>query len=345
MSNFNWISWENNTFKRLVVGLAILATVTAVLSMRLLTVFTFDAFVMILVWIAVYEIMRTKKTKEKGVHDYYIYPYLVLAYLVFLMGILLDTPFPFWLHLVMQFILVLVLAIYVYFMSYTDKDLQKRAKINKTNFNKDVWNVVVEYLKIIVYPALLIFTLIPLNHMARWAYVDITARNADGVYEVVTANVNVATLGLFALLLVFVITMMSDTFAYITGKLLKGPKLCPKISPNKTVSGFCGALFGGVVGAMVVVWTTTGDVALRQFLTNQIGYLSAVMWFAALVGLLGAAITHAGDIYASWLKRKNNVKDFGKWLPGHGGVMDRLDGLIMNAMFIFIVMMFVVFVV
>ena len=54
--------------------------------------------------------------------------------------------------------------------------------------------------------------------------------------------------------------------------------------------------------------------------------------------------TQAGDMYASWMKRRAGVKDFGKWLPGHGGLMDRLDGIIFNSAFVFVFMMFLVFV-
>ena len=117
----------------------------------------------------------------------------------------------------------------------------------------------------------------------------------------------------FALtLLVFITVWGADSGAYAAGKTLGGPKLIPKVSPNKTWSGAIGGLVtGGVLGGIVGIVAGLG------------GFLP---WFG--VGLLLALASIVGDIAESQLKRSYGVKDSGSAFPGHGGVLDRLDGFL-----------------
>lgn len=110
----------------------------------------------------------------------------------------------------------------------------------------------------------------------------------------------------------FFITWAADSAAFATGSVLKGPKLWPRLSPNKTWSGF----FGGLLGAMA---TAVAFVLLFQ--------VQLTWWGAALVGLFGGLATMAGDLWESLLKRRFGVKDSGDLIPGHGGLLDRVDGL------------------
>ncbi len=110
----------------------------------------------------------------------------------------------------------------------------------------------------------------------------------------------------------FAIAWASDIMAYLVGSLVGGPKLWPRFSPNKTWSGFIGGLAAG----------TVAGAALGTFLDMGIG----AGWGAAL-GLAAALATMAGDLWESALKRRYGVKDAGKLIPGHGGLLDRVDGL------------------
>ncbi|MBW8303551.1 MAG: phosphatidate cytidylyltransferase [Brevundimonas sp.] len=110
----------------------------------------------------------------------------------------------------------------------------------------------------------------------------------------------------------FVITWAADMMAFLVGSLIGGPKLWPRFSPNKTWSGFIGGLAAGTgAGALLAIWLDLG-----------IG----PAW-GALLGLAGALATMAGDLWESALKRRYGVKDAGKLIPGHGGLLDRVDGL------------------
>ena len=108
----------------------------------------------------------------------------------------------------------------------------------------------------------------------------------------------------------FVVTWATDILAYFTGRALGGPKLAPRISPNKTWSG----LIGGIVGAALF-----GALMAWRF---EMGPL--FLWAGGPM----AAVAQAGDLYESGVKRRAGVKDSGALLPGHGGVLDRLDGLL-----------------
>lgn len=102
----------------------------------------------------------------------------------------------------------------------------------------------------------------------------------------------------------------TDTFAYIGGKHFQGKKLCPKISPGKTISGFiCGILASGIFSTL-----TRGNWDL----------MSTIIIF--LQGVFLGMISQAGDLLESYVKRKANLKNSGNLIPGHGGILDRVDG-------------------
>ena len=144
--------------------------------------------------------------------------------------------------------------------------------------------------------------------------------------------INHSSYGLLGIFLALLIPIMTDTMAYFVGITFKGKKLCPNISPKKTISGAIGGVLGGIIGAMLVfvlfdvtgVFVNFNNVGLLK-LTNSLG-ASAGIYVA--VGLIGGVLSELGDLGASWIKRKAGIKDFGKIFPGHGGIMDRLDSII-----------------
>ena len=152
-----------------------------------------------------------------------------------------------------------------------------------------------------------------------------------GLLTAMTAlNVSGET-GFIALLLVFVIASFSDTGAYFIGSLVKGRKLCPEISPKKTVSGFIGGLIGGSIGAVLV--RIVFDGAKGMFFEGDLEWLIYLF-----VGLFGAAVSAFGDLVEGGMKRKLGLKDMGDVLPGHGGILDRIDSTMFTSVFIYFVL-------
>lgn len=122
---------------------------------------------------------------------------------------------------------------------------------------------------------------------------------------------------------IFIVTLViaSDSCAYIAGKTFGGPKLIPSVSPGKTWSGAVGGLIGaGCVGG-AIIWFLCGGV-----MTAFIG--------GALFSMITGIVAQIGDLLESKLKRELGVKDSGKIIPGHGGVLDRFDALLLVSIFV-----------
>jgi len=146
-----------------------------------------------------------------------------------------------------------------------------------------------------------------------------------------------------AILLLFLVSTLSDTFAYLVGSTFKGPKLVPQISPKKTVSGFFGGILGGLIaGALVMLFSEYSFLVTPALspLPDSRGF--NIMHFLVLGGV-GSLCVQLGDLIASYIKRKFEIKDFSSLLPGHGGVIDRIDGMMINGVFIYVYFMILSF--
>jgi len=127
--------------------------------------------------------------------------------------------------------------------------------------------------------------------------------------------------GLLAVLFLYAVVWATDISAYFVGRRIGGPKLAPKISPGKTRSGAIGGACGGLLaGLSLAAAAGSPNVPLL-----------------AVVALLLSLLAQAGDLFESWLKRRHGLKDSGRLIPGHGGVMDRVDGLVAAAIALYVI--------
>lgn len=141
--------------------------------------------------------------------------------------------------------------------------------------------------------------------------------------------------GTFAISFAIFLPVFSDTFAYLVGSTLGKRKLCPSISPKKTVAGAIGGLLGSVLCAV------TFFLLFDLYAVIPIGYVSfsdsvavrAVVF--VVLGIVGGVLAEIGDLAASRIKRTMNIKDFGNIFPGHGGVLDRLDSIMFTLVMLF----------
>ena len=132
--------------------------------------------------------------------------------------------------------------------------------------------------------------------------------------------------------------IFTDTGAYFVGRAIGGPKIAPRISPSKTWAGlFGGMLFAGLfmVGIVVATYYIRDVRTVGEFL--ELALPETVMMFG--FGAFLAVAAQAGDFFESWLKRKAGVKDSSNLIPGHGGVFDRVDGLLPVALIVGVIVM------
>ena len=187
------------------------------------------------------------------------------------------------------------------------RKLDKEMTLGKFSINK-AFNTTVAF----VYPSFLIMLMVFINHFDALSTSYIGTSKFGGY------------LSLTALIFLFLIPIFTDTFAYITGGLIGGKKLCPKVSPKKTISGAVG-------GVLWCVFLCTAC----YFILNAIEPIGAAfaeagfaVWKLILISLFGSVVCQCGDLFESFLKRHAGIKDSGRLLPGHGGMLDRFDSYI-----------------
>jgi len=145
---------------------------------------------------------------------------------------------------------------------------------------------------------------------SRWAWLGIPYIALPGLALILIRQS--PEYGLFAVLWLFAVVWSADTLAYVFGRLIGGPKLAPTISPNKTWAGLIGAVTGGIIASAVIGWYAE----------------LPTVWPLLVAGGILAVLEQLGDLFESAVKRRFGVKDSGRIIPGHGGVLDRVDGLI-----------------
>ena len=179
------------------------------------------------------------------------------------------------------------------------------------------------------YDFFLVYALIVLGVLSVIEFLDITKKiTANKLYLLVSSLSFVSYIFTFCFLFIFffkfaqlkilliillLVCIASDIGGYIFGKIFKGPKLS-KISPNKTVAGAIGSL---LLSSLVIV-------LLFYFINEKLNYLTII------VAMITSIFCQLGDLFFSFLKRKANLKNTGNFLPGHGGVLDRLDSILLG---------------
>lgn len=136
-------------------------------------------------------------------------------------------------------------------------------------------------------------------------------------------------IGFWLVWFLFTVAFGSDTGAYFIGSRFGKRKLVPALSPNKTVEGAAGGILGSVLLTLA-----GGILVVKVF-----GYATPDAYlFFVLMGFFGSIVSQIGDLVASGMKRQSGIKDFGKIMPGHGGVVDRIDSLLVVAPFVYFIM-------
>jgi phosphatidate cytidylyltransferase len=137
--------------------------------------------------------------------------------------------------------------------------------------------------------------------------------------------------GAWFIWLIFIVAFGSDTTAYFIGSKFGKHKLAKELSPKKSIEGSIGGIVGAIVYSLVF-----GIILLKIDRLTDYSQLIPLLF----IGGIGSMLSQIGDLVASAIKRQNNIKDFGSIMPGHGGILDRLDSIIFTAPFVYYIMKF-----
>lgn len=311
--------------KRVITGTAI---VLALALMFVLKVFVhpyfFDAFIYAITCFAGFETSRL--LSKIGLYNHQslaiIFPGVLLISNI--LGIYFSLNIGYIILIDLGLVLLFSLGVFLWNIIYRGVNKEIKARELKISKQKFAFKKALGNLISFIYPSLFMMSIMFLNHIDELALSGVSNFNGN--------------LSIVALLFMFLIPMFTDTFAMFSGMLFGGKKLCPKISPNKTISGAVGGtLWCVLLSSCVYLILDATDLFNATFLNGGMK-----IWIMLIIVLIGSVIAQCGDIFESFLKRKANVKDSGKLLPGHGGVLDRIDSYIFLAPFLVLAFVLVV---
>lgn len=303
--------------KRVFTGVVIALLVVIAFLIREVNLYLFDICIGI---ITVFASLEVAKLLQGAKRKNLLIPSLIfpsLAYILMLLGINWEWGIDKLLFAECILLIVFFVALLIIECCFWNKNTVEK-KLDKFEGSTLAYNfkICMDTLFGLVYPTLFLLCFVLLNHIDGFS----------GLSKVATFD---EKLGLVVLLFAIMTSVISDICALYVGTLFKGRKLAPSISPNKTISGSIGGFIGAILFSVVLYLIVCADSSIANGF-NSIGF---TVWIAIIYGVLASLFTQIGDLFESKLKRLANVKDSGNVLPGHGGFMDRLDGVCVNATF------------
>lgn len=186
-------------------------------------------------------------------------------------------------------------------------------------WNKETW------IEVYLLAVLLIFFVTYVLAYPKYIFSQVAMIFAGLVYVTITLSclyqIRCMEGGIYLVWISFIAAWGSDTCAYCVGKLIGKHKIPSPLSPNKTIEGCSGGVIGAALLAFLYAWLFKEKVI-------AMGYLP---WQFLVMGAVGGILSQIGDLTASAIKRNYDIKDYGKLIPGHGGVMDRFDSILFTA--------------
>ena len=304
------------------IGIVLALVILFVLKIYVSDYF-FDAFFGILACIACYEM--SKLLAKTGLYNYQglamFFPSFLLA--GNLIGVYYSsaTNNIFW---ILYTVLIDVALMIVAFLGALIYGLLRKKQsvlhemtvrnVNNMSVTKFALKKALHTLVCFVYPAFVFLLFVFVNHF-----------NDIPLGKLVDIKTNVSV---FVLATAFLIPIFTDTFAMLTGSVIGGKKLCPKISPGKTISGSIGGILWSVLFGACVYLIFGCVESFKPFMEIF------PIWAYLLIVLFGSVVSQCGDLFESIIKRRAGVSDSGKFLPRHGGLLDRIDSHIFVAPYI-----------
>lgn len=309
--------------QRAITALILTLSVALIFVLRqFVSLFIFDACLCVVIIISANEVARVFNRSGRINNGLIITIYPVLSFIAFFICYNYNIKIEYTLLIMLGLIVLLTIVdiILTFCFKKSLKENYESEKSTKT-FASYCKNKVILTSFLMFYPSFILSSLYFFNHINDFSYLGVTK----------FGNIDFS---LFLLLLPLVLTIATDTFAYLVGSTLKGPKLCPLISPKKTISGAIGGILGGVI---------CGFGVYGIFVSCGLIEAQVPAYIIAIYTILASVISEIGDIFASILKREARTKDYSSIFPGHGGFMDRLDGISFCVFFTLLFFMLFIF--
>lgn len=281
----------------------------------------FDIFVGLIVILSALEFSRILKKMGFFNHEWIIGIFPALYYVVVIVGIQTKLSLFWFILIFLALFLILIIVSVLTSIIRNGQTINEmrirgiRTSIFKFSLQKSLNNLIG-----FIYPSLLLMFLIIFNHIEEMGYVFSKATDENGLLSVVILAV------------AFLIPFIADTFAYLTGTLIGGKKLCPKISPIKTISGAIGGVLWTAIILVVLFLIFNSGTALSTVFSS----INLTWWHILIIAIIGSIACVFGDLFESYTKRKADIKDSSDILPGHGGILDRLDSFCFSTPLVFI---------
>jgi CDP-diglyceride synthetase len=306
--------------QRINTGIILFLIILTAFLLRSVEYIFFDTFIALAVVVATAEVSRVFIRSGKDNFMELGVIYAIVVYLTLMWGI--NSSFDFSSYLLSQSIILAFFFALSFTISYVTKRQLPQAT-NKRKLSDYEYSIrkSLTTLFIMVYPALILSFLYLVNNMSSLRLSSVATTAFAGV-----------DIGLLVLIMIFFTTISTDTLAYFGGKTIGGKKLAPLISPKKTISGAIVGIIGSVL-ASLLTFAIFYSISIYNVAFFQ---AEITIWHFLAYGVLASIISQIGDLFASAVKRKARAKDFSTLFPGHGGVMDRLDGVSFNTVFTFL---------
>lgn len=291
--------------KRLPTSIAILIFTVGFILLRQFSLWFFDAFACVIMLGSVVEIINIHKKQNKPIDKIVL---LILPIAQLLIFNFFDGKTVILLELSLAILAVLYLLTYEIVLY--GKNRKNNQNLDQNEITSHLFDRTKNTMLVFGYPILPLVFMFVLNHLG---------------YQ----------LGYMAIVLVFAIAMMTDTFAYLVGSACGKRRFIPEVSPKKSIAGVIGGFIGGILGV--------GLVFVFFYFTKWFDILNTICLSKALImlaicGIIGSYANQLGDLVASAYKRKVGIKDFSNIFPGHGGFMDRVDGMMFVSVVVYIVL-------
>lgn len=298
--------------KRTITGGVIFLVTLLFVVLKQFSPLFFDAYLLLIMYGAIYEMYKVHQMSGKQADFISICFIPLVACIIFNLE---KNSVKNIFYVVLIALVVMSVVLIEDIVEFRDNRKYGTTEKNINVLNQKLFLKTRTTMAVFAYPILPLLMLMVLNHI----------------------DYDLAYIGIIA---TFAVSMLTDTCAYFVGRFLGKTKFIPEVSPNKTIAGVFGGFAGGLIGALscFFLFYYTDIFALATY--GSMGLLITVF---ILIGILGSLINQLGDLIASAYKRKYSIKDFSNIFPGHGGFMDRVDGLMFTGSFILV--LFIIFLV